>query len=70
KILIDDRNDYMAWRISMLAKEYTNIVCVVGEGHIDGISKKLSQRNLPHRIIHLKQLLSTNNTNYTWSWTW
>lgn len=70
KILIEDRNDYMAWRISLVSKEYTNIVCVVGEGHIDGISKKLSSRNLPHRIVNLKQLLKDTNAELTWSWVW
>ncbi|MCX8173874.1 MAG: TraB/GumN family protein [Thermoplasmata archaeon] len=70
KILIDDRNDYMAWRISMVAKEYTDIVCVVGEGHIEGISKQLSCRNLPHRIVRLKDLLTSTNAEYSWSWAW
>lgn len=68
KILIDDRNDYMAWRISIVAREYTNIVCVLGEGHIEGISKKLSSRNIPHRIVSLKQLLAETNVEFSWSW--
>ncbi|MEM3444966.1 MAG: TraB domain-containing protein [Thermoplasmata archaeon] len=70
KILIEDRNNYMAWRIAMAAREYTNIVCVVGEGHIEGLSRKLSARNIPHRIVSLKQLLAETNAEFTWSWVW
>lgn len=70
KILIDDRNDYMAWRISMTAKTYSNIVCVVGEGHIEGISKRLAARNIPHRIVPLRTLLRDRNSEYTCSYVW
>ncbi|MGB9636061.1 MAG: TraB domain-containing protein [Thermoplasmata archaeon] len=68
RILIDERNEYMGWRIAVCAREYENVVCVVGEGHIEGISKNLTRRGFPHRIVHLKNLLYEKNTEFSCSW--
>lgn len=70
RILIDERDDYMAWRISMSAKNHSNVVCVLGEGHIEGISKRLASKGLAHRIVPLRALLSNKNSEYTCSYVW
>ncbi|HUL40256.1 MAG TPA: TraB/GumN family protein [Methanomassiliicoccales archaeon] len=56
KVLIDERNQLMAGRILEAEARYLNIVAVVGDGHVEGISSLLAARQL--EIIRLKQLLS------------
>ncbi len=54
KALIDDRNRYMAAKILRLSKLYPHVLAVVGDGHIDGISKLLGSN--PKKIIRLDML--------------
>lgn len=53
-ILIDDRNKHMAEKISALSTEYTDILAVVGDGHIPGIAQQLGQKEI--ETIRLKEL--------------
>jgi pheromone shutdown protein TraB len=70
RILIDERNEYMAWRIIQTALEHERVVCVLGDGHIHGVSGILSQHGVSHQIIRLRQLLSKTNSEYTFTWAW
>ncbi len=54
KILIDDRNVHMATAIRKLNEEYENIVAVVGDGHIEGLTRLLEDKS--PEIIRLKDL--------------
>jgi pheromone shutdown protein TraB len=54
KILIDDRNVHMATAIRKLNEEYPDIVAVVGDGHIEGLTKLLEDKS--PEIIRLKDL--------------
>jgi pheromone shutdown protein TraB len=70
KILIDDRNRHMANRLIELSKNYDNIVAIVGDGHIEGLSKILKSNNLETDIIRLKDLRNNtvdnkNNAHFT-----
>lgn len=56
KVLIDDRNQLMAGRIAEAEERYINVVAVIGDGHVEGISSILASRQL--NVIRLKQLLS------------
>ncbi len=56
KVLIDDRNQLMAGRIADAEARYINVVAVVGDGHVEGLSALLSPRQV--NIIRLKQLLA------------
>jgi len=56
KVLIDDRNRIMAQRISRIAETHTNVVAVIGDGHINGIATQLARGDL--EIVRLKQLMS------------
>ncbi len=56
KVLIDDRNQLMAGRIAEAEARYLNVVVVVGDGHVEGISSILAPR--PLNVVRLKQLLS------------
>ncbi|UCD91690.1 MAG: TraB/GumN family protein [Methanobacteriota archaeon] len=56
KILIDDRNTYMANAIGQLNEQFGSLVAVVGDGHVDGLSQLLGDKEL--EIIRLKDLRS------------
>lgn len=45
EVLIEERNDYMIERISELLKSGTGtVICVVGAGHVPGLSEELKSR--------------------------
>ncbi|UCF07316.1 MAG: TraB/GumN family protein [Thermoplasmata archaeon] len=54
RMIIDDRNRYMASAIKKINQEYENIVAVVGDGHVEGIRTLLEPMDL--EIIRLSQL--------------
>jgi pheromone shutdown protein TraB len=53
KVLITDRNAYMADWVRELSKQYKNIVVVVGAGHRHGLEKLLKQK--PKNVRRLKR---------------
>ena len=57
KILLDERNKYMANNLIQIAKEYKNIIAVIGDLHVSGISKILEKNNVGHKNIRLKELM-------------
>ena len=57
KVLLDDRNEYMAKRLVELNKTYKKIVVIVGDGHIEGLNKILEKNKIETEIIRLKDLL-------------
>jgi pheromone shutdown protein TraB len=52
--LIDNRNRYMAANILKLHSMYPDVIAVVGDGHIPGISELV--RELNPEVIRLKRL--------------
>ncbi len=56
RILIDERNVYMANAIRKLSEEFDSLVAVVGDGHVDGLSQLLEDKDL--EVIRLKDLRS------------
>ncbi|MHA1532688.1 MAG: TraB/GumN family protein, partial [Candidatus Heimdallarchaeota archaeon] len=44
-ILLEDRNVYMSKQILKVIKKYSNIVVVLGYGHVQEISKILNETN-------------------------
>jgi len=55
KVLIDDRNRLMAARIENAAQRYADVLAVVGDGHIEGISKLLSGADV--HVYRLRELI-------------
>ncbi|KAA0002578.1 MAG: hypothetical protein FE048_03500 [Thermoplasmata archaeon] len=55
KILIDERNEYMASRLKVYLEEYPTIIAIVGEGHILGL-KNMLQEHASLTLIHLTDL--------------
>ena len=56
KALVDDRNTYMAMKIRDMAHFYRNVLVIVGDAHVAGITKILGRRDI--EIIRLKELQS------------
>ncbi len=54
EVLIDDRNKFMAERLSSLAAQHPRIVAVVGDGHIPGLLEQLRPTEV--ETIRLKDL--------------
>jgi len=53
RVLIDERDAYIAGNLLQLAKEHKKIVAVVGAGHVEGVNKYLQQ---PESIPELEGL--------------
>jgi len=56
KILIDDRNIYMAKKLIKINEEKNRIVACIGDGHISGISKILDTEKIDYETIRLSDL--------------
>ncbi len=55
RALLDEREDYMAFKIKKILEEYDRIAAVVGAGHIPGLRKRLSGIRL--EIATLSEIL-------------
>jgi len=56
RTLIDERNDLMARRLAELHEKHQKIVVCVGDGHVPGISKLLTEKQIPFETIRLQDL--------------
>jgi len=56
KILIDDRNLYMVNNLEKLMEDHDQIIAVVGDGHIPGMSDLLKEKNIDYNLIRLHDL--------------
>ncbi len=54
RILIDERNDFMAKNLKELEDRFGTVVAVVGDGHIPGMKKLLKDRDV--EILRLKDI--------------
>lgn len=55
KILVDERNEYMAERLRKCIENYEKVIAFVGEGHIEGLKELLKDIKL--KIVHLSELM-------------
>lgn len=62
KTLIDDRNEFMAQRIIELHGKHQKIIVCIGDGHVQGISKILAEKQIPFDTIRLQQLQNWKKT--------
>lgn len=58
RVLIDERDDYMATQIRRLGELHPNLVAVLGDGHILGISQRLTDMDIEHEVLRLSELRS------------
>jgi len=61
RVLIDERNQYMTQRLSEMDEQYGQVVAVVGDGHIPGISELLKSKQVEFEIIRLSELRNMEN---------
>lgn len=54
--IVDQRDQYMAARLKEICIKYENIVCIVGEGHINGIIRALPDMDI--EVVHLKEIIA------------
>ena len=58
KILIDERNMYMTNNIIKISENYQQIIAIVGDGHIPGMSEILKEKEIDHELVRLHELQS------------
>ena len=58
RVLIDDRNSYMAQQLVDLSKENERVVAVMGDGHVPGVSELLKSKGVDFELIRLRELRS------------
>jgi pheromone shutdown protein TraB len=56
RVLIDERNQYMAKKLEKANEKYERIVAVVGDGHIPGLSEILKKKELVFDTIRLNEI--------------
>jgi len=56
RVLLDERNAHMANELVKAAERFPTIVAVVGDGHVDGMSRLLAARGLAVESLRLKDL--------------
>jgi len=57
KTLIDERNEYMANQLKNADEKYEQIIAVVGDGHVPGLTKLLEEKELDFVTIRLNELM-------------
>lgn len=56
RIVLDERDVHMAEALSQLSREHPTIVAIVGDGHVDGLSRILTERGLAFDSVRLREL--------------
>jgi pheromone shutdown protein TraB len=56
RVVIDERDDHMANTLADLAKSQSSLVAILGDGHIDGIAKRLASRGVEFETVRLRDL--------------
>jgi len=56
KVLIDERNEHMVKELVKASEQYEKIIAVVGDGHIPGLSKLLTEKKIDLKEIRLSQI--------------
>lgn len=56
RVLIDERNLYMVQQIVSAGEKYPNLIAIVGDGHIPGLTQLLNKKNVTFEIIRLSEL--------------
>ena len=56
RVLIDERDEHMASKLAAFNTKVPDIVAVVGDGHVLGISDRLAYLDLEYEVIRLSEL--------------
>src|SRR4030042_4205918 len=56
RVLIDERNQFMVERLVDASQRFKNVLALVGDGHIPGITNLLKDRDVVFEIVRLSEL--------------
>jgi pheromone shutdown protein TraB len=56
RVLIDERNEYMVQKLADASQRFNNVLALVGDGHIPGISKILREKDVVFETLRLSEL--------------
>jgi pheromone shutdown protein TraB len=57
RVLLDDRNEHMADRLTELRHQgYGRVAAVVGDAHLEGLRSALARRGLPSEVVRFSEL--------------
>lgn len=62
KVLIDERNEYMLNKLIEANEQYEQVIAVMGDGHIPGISELLKSKKVEFESIRLSELRNQDTT--------
>ena len=63
RVLIDERNMHMVQQLASADEQYGNVIAVVGDGHIPGLSKLLNNKDIDFETIRLSELRNFDTSN-------
>ena len=63
RVLIDERNMYMVQKLVEISGQHERVVTVVGDGHVPGLSKLLTERNIAFETVRLSDLRNQKESN-------
>jgi pheromone shutdown protein TraB len=69
RVLMDERDAHMARQIALIQRnhpEFVNIVAVLGDAHLDGISERLECLDVEHEVLRLSDI-TTDGFQGSWS---
>jgi pheromone shutdown protein TraB len=58
RVLIDERDHYMAQQLAEINEQHERVVAVMGDGHIPGVSESLKSKDVEFEMIRLRELRS------------
>ncbi len=56
RVLIDERNTFMAQQLISASEKYEKIIAVVGDGHIPGLIELLKKKEIIYETVRLSQI--------------
>ena len=56
RVLVDERNEHMAQRLTWLSHETPRLAVALGDAHLPGISELLRRAGVNVRLLHLEEL--------------
>jgi len=68
KVLVDERDRYMAEKLKNLSTRFERIMAIVGDSHVTGIEKILSEKKIEVKTIRLKDLKNDVSFSFTVSY--
>jgi len=63
RVLIDERNEHMTQKLVDTSQRFNNVLALVGDGHIPGITKLLQDKNVVFETVRLSELRNNKETN-------